>query len=1035
MKTLVLSSHRGPRSTTCLLFGLLVCGLGPVSVLALTEVGGTLTNSTVWTLAAAPIVITNNLTIAPQVTLTIDPGVEVRFNQGLRITIQGRLIAEGTPGQRIRFTRNEAAGATSWSRLDFTASPYESRITHADIEYAAGTGTIRGNQTSLYLEDIVWSETTVQLLDLTQCSLVLRNCSLPSIQNNELIHISGMPPQGHLVIQGNVFGTTTGYNDILDITGGNRPGPILQLLDNVFLGAVDDCFDLDGTDAHIEGNIFLHVHQDAPRSSTANAISTGADGTNTSELMIVRNIFYDCDHALLLKDGGSAVLQNNTIVRIRTNAPAAAVAAVVNFYEPRSGVTPGAAALLEGNIIWDVTDQRLFLNFTNDFSELLVRSNLLPTLDFPGGPGQGNFTNDPLFVNLAGPITWQNIRSNLALQAASPARGAGPNGLDLGALVPPGATVSGEPPALTTQNWAVLRVAGPGIVAYRWQLNDGPWSDVLPLTNSLRYGPGLFDDAVPIVLSNLPPGSYTVRVLGLNSAGAWQDTNHPTVSKTWTVLPEPVAWGGTIFSNTTWTADRPVHLTNTVIVPTDVTLTIEPGTRVYLDSNVALRAQAGGRIHVIGSPDRPVRLQPLSNADWADLSASGANAELVVRHAEIAGGQTAVRNGAEGRFEFVTFRDYPSGPGGSAILLTERAALAHVRACSFTNYYETLFRYGRILIEDSLFEQIRGDGIDFDAATPGSVIRGCTLRHGAASNVDGIDLGSDSGGVLVEACWIHDFPFDKGVSIGERSTNIVVRHCVIYDVDSGIAVKDSSRAELVHNTITRARHGLHLYEKTAGQGGGYAIAWNNILWGNVSSVTLDDLSSLDLHHSDTEGPTPWPGEGNLSADPRFRNPLADDFRLQPGSPALGAGTSGATLGALGPVGSFLLDTDQDGLPDPWEWAQGLDPRSPGDAVEDPDDDGASNLAEFLAGTDPRDPQDQFRLRISLRPARLEISFPTMPDRQYTLEARPLSGLGTQEDWQAVWSTWTTGSPGVSTLPLSTDAAEGGLYRVRIRRGW
>lgn len=1022
-------------STARPVLGLLACFLVPWSGPALTEVGGTLTNSTVWTLAAAPFVITNNLTVAPQVTLTIEPGVEVRFNQGLRMTIQGRLIAEGTPGQRIRFTRNEATGATSWSRLDFTAGAQESRITHADIEYAAGTGTIRGNQTSLYLEDIVWSQTTVQLLDLTQCSLVLRNCWLPSIQNDELVHISGMPPNGHIVIQGNVFGTTTGYNDILDITGGNRPGPILQLLDNVFLGAVDDCFDLDGTDAHIEGNLFLHVHQDAARSSTANAISTGADGTNTSELMIVRNIFYDCDHALLLKDGGSAVLQNNTIVRIRTNAPAAAVAAVVNFYEPRSGVTPGAAALLEGNIIWDVTGQRLFLNFTNTFTRLLVRSNLLPTLEFPGGPGQGNFTNDPLFVSLAEPMTWQNIRSNLALQADSPARGAGPNGLDLGALVPPGATVAGEPASPTTQNWAVLRVAGPGIVAYRWQLNDGPWSEVLPLTNSLRYGPTLFDDAVPIVLSNLPPGSYTVRVLGLDSAGRWQDTNRPTVSKTWTVLPAPLVWGGTLLSNTTWTADRPVHLTNTVVVPANLTLTIEPGTQVYLGSNVALRAQAGGRILLLGTPDRRIQLLPLSGADWADLTASGTNAELLVRHTDIAGGQTAVRNGAQGRFEFVTFRDFPSGTSGTPILLAERAAFTHVRACHFTNFYETLFRYGRIVIEDSLFERIRGDGIDFDAAGPGSVIRGCTLRHGAATNVDAIDLGSESEGVVVEACWIHDFPFDKGVSIGERSTNIVVRHCVIHDVDSGVAVKDSSTAELVHNTVTRTRHGFHLYQKTAGQGGGHAVAWNNILWGNGSPVTLDDLSSLVLHHSDTDGPAPWPGEGNLSADPRFRNPLAEDFRLQPDSPAIGAGTDGATLGALPPVGSFLVDTDQDGLPDPWEGIHGLDPRNSEDAAQDPDSDGSPNLAEFLAGTDPRDSGARFTLQIAPRPGQVEITFRTVPDRQYTLEARPLPGAGPAEGWQEVWSAPSTGAPGVSTISLTTATPEGRLYRLRVNRGW
>ena len=46
------------------------------------------------------------------------------------------------------------------------------------------------------------------------------------------------------------------------------------------------------------------------------------------------------------------------------------------------------------------------------------------------------------------------------------------------------------------------------------------------------------------------------------------------------------------------------------------------------------------------------------------------------------------------------------------------------------------------------------------------------------------------------------------------------------------------------------------------------------------------------------------------------------------------------------------DTDNDGIPDLWETANGLNP-SVNDAALDPDGDGASNLAEFLAGTDPR----------------------------------------------------------------------------------
>ena len=114
---------------------------------------------------------------------------------------------------------------------------------------------------------------------------------------------------------------TSGYNDIIDFTGGNRPGPIARFIDNIFLASVDDCFDMDGTDAHIEGNIFLHVAKEAARPSSSNPITTGANGSDRSELVICRNLFYDCEHVFMEKEYGTGVLQHNTIVRLRTNSP------------------------------------------------------------------------------------------------------------------------------------------------------------------------------------------------------------------------------------------------------------------------------------------------------------------------------------------------------------------------------------------------------------------------------------------------------------------------------------------------------------------------------------------------------------------------------------------------------------------------------------------------------------------------------------------------------------------------------------------
>lgn len=56
----------------------------------------------------------------------------------------------------------------------------------------------------------------------------------------------------------------------------------------------------------------------------------------------------------------------------------------------------------------------------------------------------------------------------------------------------------------------------------------------------------------------------------------------------------------------------------------------------------------------------------------------------------------------------------------------------------------------------------------------------------------------------------------------------------------------------------------------------------------------------------------------------------------------------------GPIGADLADSDDDGMHNSWEAANGLNPLDPADGALDTDGDGARSLFEYLAGADPND---------------------------------------------------------------------------------
>lgn len=516
---------------------------------------GPVTNELTLTFAEAVYQAQETVVVAPGAILRVEPGVRIELGPSANLEIQdgARLLVEGTAHQPVVF--GPIAGRTDrWGGLRVfgsTNSP-ETRLKHARIEGNNAIGLYSFGGT-LWLEHVTFGATDRTQLSLDGCSFVISHCVFPAgTAPVELLHGRlGIKAGGVGIIRHSYFGSTLGYNDAVDFTGGNRPaGPILQVLHNVFMGSADDILDLDGTDAWIEGNIFLHAHRNGAPDSSA-AISGSAYGFDTSEITIINNLFFDCDHAVTAKEWNFYALINNTIVRTTRAGGLDTDSGVVAMQdlEPRPS-TFGVGCYLEGNIIVDA--ERLVRNYDPAQSVVTFVNNILPQAW--AGPGRDNWVGDAKLRRIPELAetqfaTWQEaqiLREWFSPGPDSPAKGRDRAGLDLGAQAG-GVRISGEPAGVTSSPSATLRVvgnypvqgfapngwpAGAGYDAYRWRLPGGVWSETTPV-------------AQPIELRNLPAGEYSVEIIGRNDAGFFQNDERlgaeaaVTRSKVWRVVASP----------------------------------------------------------------------------------------------------------------------------------------------------------------------------------------------------------------------------------------------------------------------------------------------------------------------------------------------------------------------------------------------------------------------------------------------------------------------------------------------------------------
>ncbi len=476
----------------------------------LAEISGVLRSDTTLDAASGAWFVTSDVTVPAGITLVIKPGTTVFFDEGTRLTINGRLVAQGTEYERIQLTRFPYESSI-WDGLHFNSAE-DNYLAYVDMEYSSRDGeSIRLNDSRLHLDNVTWAGTDKTIIQISNSSLIVRNSIFPDTSVQTVSGHRMLISDPYLVFENNIFGICSGdKQDVVDFSTSGS-GTRLQFIDNIFLGGGDDGLDLDGTNAYIEGNVFMNFHRNfSPEEGESYAITTGYDDVHNSNHVIVRNLFINCDNAILVKDRSWISFENNTVVGCTGSG--------INFDEPQeAGIEPGEGGYLAGNIFWN-TPRPLGYYYVGDpqrgTTDISVNYSIIPAQWHH--LGIGNIDADPVFVD---------PDKDFHLKAGSVGIGTGPLGIDMGAYVPRGAAIFGDPDGVTYQTSATLLVGGPGITHYKYSINDpvGYWSEERPVD-------------MPIELTSLINGqSYVVFVIGKNAAGLWQSEDDPTISRVWTV--------------------------------------------------------------------------------------------------------------------------------------------------------------------------------------------------------------------------------------------------------------------------------------------------------------------------------------------------------------------------------------------------------------------------------------------------------------------------------------------------------------------
>ncbi len=343
----------------------------------------------------SPYLAQGDVIIDKNVTLTIEPGVEIRMPENANIFVYGNIAASGTTEDRILFSLNPNAAGKSWGALCFIDSDTPSSLSYVTIENASkgpvpirDVAAISAFNSDLVLDHLIIENVSHNPIAARYSNITLTNSILHSAVTGDLINVK----YGHANISNCEFrGNDQSDVDAIDYDDIEN-GTISNCKIYNFFGFNSDAIDIGEKASHIAIDSLM----------VYNITDKGVSVGQQSSAIIQNCIFVNCNMGLGLKD--SCHVQVNHCTFYGNSYPVAC-------FEKNPG-SAGGNVVVKNSILSNSYDQSYWADEKSTMQIFYtLADNDLPPVD------PSNVFDNPLFTD---PEDF-----NFQLQSTSPVLSAG----------------------------------------------------------------------------------------------------------------------------------------------------------------------------------------------------------------------------------------------------------------------------------------------------------------------------------------------------------------------------------------------------------------------------------------------------------------------------------------------------------------------------------------------------------------------------------------------------------------------------------